>query len=170
MSRGAGEFIKLTGKGRMKDWDPEYQPVLQNFHPGQVIRSYARTVTESDLVAFIGFTGMRMPIFIDREYAEKQGPYGERICPGFLTASVAAGMLESILGRNVIAGLGMDTLRFVTPVKIGDTLHAIIEIREARLTREPGRGMIRAFINTINQRGETALEFLASVLIKADPA
>ena len=154
----------------MKDWDPEYQPVLQNFHPGQVIRSYARTVTESDLVAFIGFTGMRMPIFIDREYAEKQGPYGARICPGFLTASVAAGMLESILGRNVIAGLGMDTLRFVTPVKIGDTLHTMVEIREARLTREPGRGMIRAFINTINQRGETALEFLASVLIKADPA
>jgi len=79
-------------------------------------------------------------------------------------------MLESILGRNVIAGLGMDALRFVTPVKIGDTLHAIVEIRETRLTREPGRGMIRAFISTINQRGETALEFVASVLIKADPA
>ena len=81
----------------MKDWDPEYQPVLQNFHAGQVIRSYSRTVTESDLVAFIGFTGMRMPIFIDREYAEKQGPYGARICPGFLTASVAAGMLAKYL-------------------------------------------------------------------------
>ena len=85
----------------MKDWDPEYQPVLQNFRVGQTIRSYSRTVTESDLVAFIGFTGMRMPIFIDREYAEQQGPYGARICPGFLTASVAGGMLESILGRNV---------------------------------------------------------------------
>ena len=154
----------------MKDWDPEYLPVLQNFHAGQVIRSYSRTITESDLVAFIGFTGMRMPIFIDREYAENQGPDGARICPGFLTASVAAGMLESILGRNVLAGLGMDELRFLTPVKIGDTLHAVVEVLEARLTREAGRGVIRVHITTVNQRGETALEFLASVLIKADPA
>ena len=152
----------------MKDWDPEYQPVLQNFHVGQIIRSYSRTVTESDLVSFIGFTGMRMPIFIDREYAEHQGPYGARICPGFLTASVAGGMLESILGRNVLAGLGMDELRFLTPVKIGDTLHAIVEILESRLTREPGRGVLRVRIRTLNQRGDTALEFLASVLIKAD--
>lgn len=154
----------------MKEWDPEYQPVLQNFSQGQVIRTYRRTVTESDLVAFIGFTGMRMPIFIDREYAEKEGPYGERICPGFLTASVAAGMLESVLGRNVLAGLGMDELRFLAPVRVGDTLRAVIEIREARLTREAGRGILRAHIGTLNQRNEPVLEFLASVLIKADPA
>ncbi|MEN9591095.1 MAG: hypothetical protein RLZZ481_2881, partial [Pseudomonadota bacterium] len=76
----------------MSAWDPSDQPVLADFAIGQVINSYARTVTEADLITFTQFAGMSLPIFIDADYAKNEGPHGERICPGLMTASIAGGM------------------------------------------------------------------------------
>jgi acyl dehydratase len=147
---------------------PVFPPVtaFADFTAGAVLRSYSRTITEADLVSFTSFAGLRLPLFIDAEYARTQGPFGERICPGFLTASISAGMLESILGANTLAGLGMDRFRFKTPVKIGDTLHAEVGVESKRDTREPGKGVLTVQVQVLNQRGETALEYSATVLMR----
>jgi acyl dehydratase len=75
-------------------------------------------------------------------------------------------MLESVLGPNTIAGLGMDAFRFQQPVRAGDTLHAEIEVLEKKETRDAGRGVLTLAIRVLNQRGEVALEYRASVLLK----
>ena len=151
----------------MNAWDPSDQPVLEDFAIGQVINSYARTVTEADLITFTQFAGMSLPIFIDADYAKNEGPHGERICPGFMTASIAGGMLERILGHHVIAGLGMDAFQFKVPVKINDTLHIQVSIIDQRLTKNITRGILSLEIQTINQRRQQVLTFKASVLMKA---
>lgn len=151
----------------MKNWDPSYQPVLSDFAVGQVIKSYARTITEADLTTFTQFAGMSLPIFIDAEYAKNHGPHGEKICPGFMTASIAGGMLERILGHRVIAGLGMDEFRFAVPVKLQDTIHIEVNIAERRLTKNIERGILKLEIQVLNQRSEQVLSFKAAVLMSA---
>jgi len=141
-------------------------PVLDDLRVGDVYISYARTVTEAHLVNFTALAGMQMPLFIDHEHARHAGPFGSPIVPGFLTASLSGGMLESVLGTNVLAGLGMDAFVFKVPVRPGDTLHAEVRIRDKRPTRDPGRGVLMVDVDVLNQLGEAVLGYQAKVLMK----
>jgi acyl dehydratase len=141
-------------------------PVFEDFTAGDVHVSYARTVTESHLVTFTAMAGLQLPLFIDHHHARSETPFGGPIAPGFLTASLSAGMLESVLGPNTIAGLGMDAFRFQQPVRVGDTLHAEVEVLEKKETRDAGRGVLTLAIRVLNQRDDVALDYRASVLLK----
>ena len=146
------------------------QTWFEDFEPGNHYRTYRRTVTETDLVNFTAFAGLRLPMFIDEDYARRETPYGGRIVPGFLTASFAAGMLESVLGNATLAGLGMDAFRFSAPVRPGDTLGAEIAVVSRRETRDATRGIVTVQIRVINQHGEQVLEFTTTVLLRRRPA
>ncbi|MBV7486676.1 MaoC/PaaZ C-terminal domain-containing protein [Bordetella sp. BOR01] len=141
-------------------------PFLDDLRVGDVHISYARTVTEAHVVGFAAFAGMQMPLFIDHDHARRVGSFGSPIAPGFLTASLSGGMLESVLGTNVLAGLGMDTFVFKVPVRPGDTLHAEVHIQDKRPTRDPGRGVLTLGIEVVNQRAEIVLSYQAKVLMK----
>ncbi len=121
-------------------------PSFDAFNVGDVHVSYARTVTPTHLVNFTAF--------------------GEPIAPGFLTASFSGGMMESVLGHNTLAGLGMDGFRFHAPVKAGDTLHAEVEIASKKETRDATRGVIGVAMRVINQRNELVLDYTAKVMMK----
>jgi acyl dehydratase len=142
-----------------------HTPRFDDFAVGDVHVTYARTVTPTHLVNFTAMAGMTLPVFIDHARAA-QGPFGEPIAPGFLTASFSGGMMESVLGRDTMAGLGMDAFRFHAPVKAGDTLHAEVEIASKKETREPGRGVIGVLMRVLNQRGELVLDYSAKVMMK----
>jgi acyl dehydratase len=142
---------------------------FEDFEAGACVRTYRRTVTETDLVNFTSFAGLRLPMFIDEEFARRETPYGGRIAPGFLTASLSAGMLESVLGDATLAGLSMDGFRFTAPVRPGDTIGAEITIESRRETRDPGRGIVAARVRVENQRGEQVLEFTTTVLVRRRP-
>ncbi|QJW83332.1 hypothetical protein HK414_01145 [Ramlibacter terrae] len=79
-------------------------PGFDSFEAGDVHVSYSRTVTETHLVNFTAMAGLQLPLFIDHAHARSAGPFGGPIAPGFLTASLSAGMLESVLGTNTLAG------------------------------------------------------------------
>jgi len=140
-------------------------PQFDDFVAGDVHVSYSRTVTQAHLVDFTAMAGMTAPVFIDSD-AAKDGPYGEPICPGFLTASLSGGMLESVMGPKVLAGLGMDAFRFHVPVKVGDTLHAEVEIVGTKPTSDGSRGVLDMRIRVINQRAEAVLDYGAKVLMR----
>jgi acyl dehydratase len=137
---------------------------FDDFAVGQVYRTYRRTITEADLATFTQFAGLRLPIFIDEEHA-RRSPHGGRIVPGFLTASVSAGMLESVLGENTLAGLGLDEFRFNVAVRPGDTLGALVAVEKARQTSDALRGVLGVRVKVMNQREEVVLEYTATVLI-----
>ena len=151
----------MTGRRRIE----MKAPTFDAFNVGDVHVTYGRTVTQTHLVNFTAMAGMQLPLFINHQHA-KEGPYGEPIAPGFLAASLSGGMMESVLGPNTLAGLGMDSFQFKTPVKVGDTLHAEIEIVSKKETKDAGRGVLGMRINVINQRGESVLEYSAKVLMK----
>jgi methionine synthase II (cobalamin-independent) len=88
------------------------QKQFEDYRLGEEFESYARTVTETDIVNFTCFAGLKLPMFIDEEFSKKHSLYGTRVAPGLMTASLAAGMLEDILGKYTLAALGLDRFKF----------------------------------------------------------
>lgn len=142
------------------------QKRYEEYTIGERFLSFSRTITEADLVTYIAFTGLRLPLFLDVEYCKKHSVFGERVFPGLGTASVAAGMLEDVLGRYTLAALGLDKFRFAAPVRIGDTLHAEISVEGKKDTSDGQRGVLTARIQVKNQKGEMPLEFWGTFLMR----
>ena len=142
------------------------QKTFEEYTVGEKFVSYARTMTEADLVNYTNLAGLKLPLFIDVEYCKKHSMFKERVFPGLLTASIAAGMLEDILGKYTLAALGLDKFKFKAPVKIGDTLHSEIHVEGLKDTSDAKRGVITVRIEVHNQKGEIPLEFWGSFMMR----
>lgn len=143
-----------------------HAPGFEDFAVGETWRTYRRTVTEADLVGFTQLAGLRLPIFVDEDWAKRESPYGGRIVPGFLICAFSAGMLESVLGANTLAGISMDGFQFKAPVRPGDTLQCEVKIVAAKETSDGKRGILSLEIKVLNERAETVLEYATRVLMK----
>jgi len=92
--------------------------------------SFAKTITEADIVNYAGLTGDFNPVHIDAEYA-KASMFKERVAHGMLVSGLISAVLGTQLpGANAIY-LGQD-LKFKAPVKIGDTATATVTVIEKR--------------------------------------
>ena len=128
---------------------------FDDFSVGDSWASPRRTITETDIVLFAGFTGDYNPVHTDEEFA-KTTPFGERILHGAAVYAIATG-LETRLGLKegtAIAFLGM-TWDLIAPVKIGDTIHVFQRVEALRPTKNPERGIVTFWVEVRNQRGET---------------
>ena len=132
---------------------------------GREYRSYSRTVTETDLVNFTCFAGLKLPIFIDENYARTRSPHGGRIVPGFLTCSIVGGMMEAVLGPSTIGALGMDEMRFPSPVRPGDTIQARITPAEKRVLSDGRRGLLALNVAAFASDGRQVLTFKSKVIV-----
>lgn len=87
-----------------------------------------KTIASSDVVGFAEVTGDRNPIHLSEHFAART-PFGTRIAHGLYTAS----LISAVLGTR-LPGPGAvyisQTLNFRAPVKIGDTVHVIVEVAE----------------------------------------
>ncbi len=139
---------------------------MDDFTVGETTDTHGRTVTEADIVNFTGMAGISLPVFIDDEFCRKHTPYGGRISPGLMTAAFAVGMMEGVLGANVIAALALDEFRFKAPVKPGDTIHARVSVLDKRDTSDGKRGVLKIGVAVINQRDEQVLGFQGTFLMR----
>jgi acyl dehydratase len=114
--------------------------------------SLTKTITQEDLDHFIAITGDVNPLHVDKTFAEKTF-FGQRIAHGMLSAS----LFSTLVGMH-IPGLGAiyksQTLEFLRPVFIGDTLCAWFEIIEIRLDKQ--EIVIKSWIE--NQGGEIVIQ------------
>ena len=132
--------------------------------------SSARTITESDIVNFAGISGDYNPLHIDEEFC-KNTLFGTRIAHGPLIYSIAAGLLFQLhlYDDTLIAFLGFDSLKFTKPVKIGDTVHARVEVLEKRETSKTDRGVMKRLLQVLNQKNEIVQEGVQAFLLKRKP-
>jgi 3-hydroxybutyryl-CoA dehydratase len=125
---------------------------------------YARTVGDADIVAFAEVSGDRNPAHLDEEAAAR-GPFGGRIAHGMLSAAyVSTALATKLPGPGTI--YLSQSLRFVRPVRIGDTVTARVEVAEVIAAKR----RVRLKTTCTNQRGETLLDGEALVLVPAEPA
>jgi acyl dehydratase len=129
----------------------------------------ARTVTEADVVMFAALSGDYNRLHTDAEYAA-QGPFGERIAHGLLGLSFVIGLSyrTEIDPDGAVAFLGL-SWKFSRPIKLGDTIHAIIDIASLRPTSTPDRGIIVQSTQLLNQRGEIVQSGELTMMLKRRP-
>lgn len=138
----------------------------QDMTVGRKFRTIGRTLFESDLVSFIGVTGMQEVLFNNLEYIEHESPTGKRIVPGALALSVAEGLvIQSTLQRTGFAFLGM-TMDIKGPTLVDDTIHVDLEVTESRAASNGGRGLVRTLNKIMNQHGECVIEYSPLRLMK----
>ena len=125
---------------------------------GEKFRTIGRTITEADIVNFVGVTGMTEVLFTDLEYLKEHAPNMGRVAPGALVYSIAEGLLvQSTMQHTGLAFLNM-TLDVKGPTQAGDTIHVECEVVELSATSK-GRGKVRTFNKVVNQRGETVITY-----------
>ena len=109
--------------------------------------SYAKTITETDIVLFAGISGDVNPVHLNQEFADDTMFEG-RIAHGMLTASFISTVLGTKLPRPGCIYLRQD-LRFLAPVRPGDTVHAQITITDVNPEKK------RVFAHTVCRVGDT---------------
>ncbi|GAP34308.1 MaoC family dehydratase [Piscinibacter sakaiensis] len=132
---------------------------FQDLHVGQRMRTFRRTVTETDLVNFINVTGMLEAIFIDADYSAESGAIGGRVVPAALTYT----LIEGLLFQSMIQGTGLAMLELVqkalAPVFVGDSVWAVVEVTGIRPTSKGHRAIVDSRIDVYNQRGEQVMTY-----------
>jgi acyl dehydratase len=115
---------------------------------------------------FAALTGATNPLFLNEEFGKKQGFKG-RIAPGVLILALGVGAQYSMgLFDHIIAFLGIDKLRFLSPVYPGDTIKYNVEVIEKRETERKGRGIIVFRWVGENQEGKSVLEAEGTFMMK----
>ncbi|HXO21440.1 MAG TPA: MaoC family dehydratase [Thermoanaerobaculia bacterium] len=145
---------------------------LEDFHPGDEAESGSRTVTREAIVAFAREFDPQ-PLHLDEE-AAKRSPYGGLIASGWHTAALCMRLVvDTALGDETgsLGSPGVDELRWLKPVRPGDTLAVKIEVLEAVPSRsKPDRGVVRLRYTVRNQHGEDVMTMLAMGIMRRRPA
>jgi acyl dehydratase len=135
---------------------------------GRKFRTVGRTVTEADLVAFVGATGMTEVLFTNTEFLESESDIKKRVVPAALVWAFAEGLLvQAVLQKTGFAFLNME-FNVERPTVVGDTIHVECEVIEARRSRSrPERGLVRTRTHVVRQDGDTVVTYTPLRLIKA---
>ena len=141
---------------------------FDDFRVGDRILTGGRTLTAEDITVFSELSGDSHPLHTDDDFAAN-GPFGERIAQGCLTLALATGLEFALVGAaddsKIMAFYGMDRLRFVKPVFIGDTLHIDGELIACD-AKDDSRGVVTIREEIKNQRDETVVAFEKRLLYR----
>ena len=99
---------------------------IEDLHAGMTA-SYAKTITEADIVLFAGVSGDNNAVHTNEEFAQTT-IFGGRIAHGFLSASVISAAVANRLPGPGTVYLSQ-ALRFKAPVRPGDTVHATVTVK-----------------------------------------
>ena len=130
---------------------------FEDFAVGETRTTSGRTITETDFVVHAGHTGDFFPHHMDAEFA-RTTPFGQRIAHGYFVLSAAAGLFVSPAPGPVLANYGLDTLRFVKPVGIGDTIQARLTAKR-KIDKKKDQGVVAWDVEVTNQDGELVASY-----------
>ena len=132
----------------------------EDLEVGSEARSPARTMTETDIVNFAGLSGDFNVIHTDAELTQKT-PFGQRIAHGLFSS----GLISAALGTK-LPGPGSvylkQELKFLYPVRAGDTLTAEVEVTAWR----PDKRIITLSTRCLNQDGRDVVDGEAVLLVE----
>lgn len=132
--------ITVDYKRQIKTWEDLNVGDSENF---------TKTMTETDLILWVGLTGDLNPIHIDKEYSKKT-IFGDVLVPGFLVSGLISTVVTQVALGNVGANI---CLKFVKPTYIGDTITATATIIEKIETKK----MVKLAVKCVNQKDELVI-------------
>ncbi len=141
---------------------------FRDLHPGDSFQSVTKTVTEDDILNF-ALKYDPQPLHMDAARAAK-GPFGGLIASGIHTLAVSISLMieaRTFAAGDFLGSPGIEELRWLLPVRPGDTLHVYGEIIETRPSKSmPDAGIVRYQLDAINQKGETVMTMVSAAIMK----
>lgn len=120
--------------------------------------SFTKTLTETDVYLFAGISGDLNPAHVNQVASEKT-MFKSRICHGMLVSSLISTVLGMYLPGPGTIYMSQE-LRFIAPVRMGDTVTAEAEVIERN--EEKNRLVLKTTV--INQEGKVVIEGQAKVM------
>ncbi|MEM6999357.1 MAG: MaoC family dehydratase N-terminal domain-containing protein [Pseudomonadota bacterium] len=131
----------------------------QDWHEGYEFRTLTRTVTESDVMGFVGLTGMTEELFTSREYLSNHTDFPAQLVPGALVFALAEGLvIPATISRTGIAYLGCE-MNISGPTFVGDTLHVEGKVVQIKPASRGNRALVRTENQVINQKQEVVMTY-----------
>ncbi len=174
--RGVMHYMQRTaiqGSPRMlsavtNSWIPGAPETREPPHPfrlkfgeleiGKTLVTQPRTVTLEDIEQFAHFTGDTFYAHMDEEAAAANPFFGGRVAHGYLLLSFAAGLFVDPAPGPVLANYGLDNLRFLKPVKPGDSIKVQLTAK-SKSQRNEQYGEVRWAVTLTNQADETVATY-----------
>ena len=131
---------------------------FEDLSVGERLTTHRRTVTEADIVNFGCISGDHFYAHFD-ELAAKDSLFGKRVAHGYFVISAAAGLFVDPAPGPVLANYGLENLRFIEPVGIGDTIQARVTVKkkikkEKRPDENQATGVVVWDVEIINQENQ----------------
>jgi len=121
---------------------------------------FEKKVEAEDVAAFARVTGDANPLHLDEAYAAKTR-FGQCIAHGMLSAGYISAALGTKLAPHCCVVYLSQSLRFLRPVKIGDTVRVVVEVKGA----DPQKRIVTVETDCYNQDGEPVVKGEAVVLL-----
>ena len=140
---------------------------FDDFDIGQRFESRGITLGEAAILDF-ALAYDPQPFHLDKE-AAAESPYGGLIASGFQTLALA---FRAFYDANVINACsmgspGMDELRWLRPVRPGDTLRTVAQVLEKRPSEsKPDRGVLRMGYEVMNQEDAVVMTFVTTHIFR----
>ena len=157
------------GAAERRDRVHPFRKHFEELEVGETWVTHRRTVTEADVTNFAGVSGDFFYAHVD-EIAARESIFERRVAHGYFVISAAAGLFVDPAPGPVLANYGLDGLRFVKPVYVGDTLQVRLACKSkaAKDDREGQvpQGVVAWDVEVTNQDQEPVAVYTVLTLVK----
>jgi len=164
----------MAGAKTTSDGVHPFKKYFDDLQIGESLTTHRRTVTETDIVNFGCLSGDHFYAHFD-ELAAVDSLFGKRVAHGYFVISAAAGMFVEPSPGPVLANYGLENLRFIEPVGIGDTIQVKITAKkkiskDKRPEEKQATGVVVWDVEVFNQLGDVVAlyDILTLVVRKED--
>ena len=160
----------ITGRwtrGSQRTTTPEhpFRHSLATLKIGDTIASEPRVISLDDIDHFADFTGDTFYAHTDPEAAAQNPLFGGIVAHGYLIVSMAAGLFVDPAPGPVLANFGVDNLRFLTPVKAGDSVQVTLTVKQITPRSSADYGEVRWDALVVNGDGEPVATYDVLTLV-----
>ncbi|MBL6749609.1 MAG: phenylacetic acid degradation bifunctional protein PaaZ [Nevskia sp.] len=148
----------IPGAPTRQDVHP-FRKTLEELELGDTVVTGKRTVTLDDIEHFARFTGDIFYAHMDEAAAKANPFFGGRVAHGYYIVSIAAGLFVEPNPGPVLANYGVDNLRFMTPVRPGDTLQVTLTCKQKNPRITENYGEVRWDTTVVNQDGKVVAQY-----------
>ncbi|MBW4918242.1 phenylacetic acid degradation bifunctional protein PaaZ [Klebsiella pneumoniae] len=146
-----------------------FRKYFEEIQPGDSLLTPRRTLTEADIVNFACLSGDHFYAHMDK-IAAAESIFGERVVHGYFLISAAAGLFVDAGVGPVIANYGMENLRFIEPVKPGDTIQVRLTckrktVKRQRSADEKATGVVEWAVEIFNQHQQAVALYSILTLV-----
>ena len=140
---------------------------IQDFAIDESFTSPGRTITETDLVNYLGLSAFFEEVFYNATLA-RDSVFGRRVVPTVLILALAEGLfvLSGRLTKGV-AFLSLTDLVMHSPAAVGDMLTVTLRVKSTRLTSKPGRGILEMHHAVHTEDARLVMEYVSSRMMLA---